>query len=203
VTDNKIVEKKPCQLIQRCHREEKWLAKGIRSWYYYQQDYQRQSERNSPMTKKRVKKKTRKTPKRYKPLVSKLQSQGLLDNDKYEVRYEPKGVPKMSEVLVDLIEPYVEYAETYEAYQKLVTVAVVAWNNSLLPERNHKPIIKKTIKSLSLLRSDAQDMKRIIEELIERKKKHFPEHTRPIVDYQVTETRDGYHLSVASILDEL
>ncbi len=45
-------------------------------------------------------------------------------------------------------------------------------------------------------------MRGIIEELIERKNKHFAEHTRTIMDYQVTETRNGFHLSVASTLDE-
>ena len=152
------------------------------------------------MAKRKVKKKRRKTPDRYKPLVSKLQSKGLLD--KVEVRYEPSGVTKMSEVLIDFIEPYVEYAETYEAYQKLVMVAIVAWNTTLLPEKKQKAMVKKMIKSLSLPRSDARDMKGIIEELIARKNRHFAEHTRTIVDYQVTETRDGFHLSVASTLGE-
>lgn len=119
-----------------------------------------------------------------------------------EVRYEPSGVAKMSQVVIDFIEPYVEYAETCEAYQKLVMIAIVAWNTTLLPEKEQKPMVKKMIKSLSLPRSDARDTKGIIEELIKRKNKHFAEHTRTIVDYQVTETRDGFHLSVASTLDE-
>ncbi len=152
--------------------------------------------------KRKVKRKRRKTPDRYKPLVSKLQSKGLLDKYNVEVRYEPSGVAKMSEVVIDFIEPYAEYAETYEAYQKLVMIAIVAWNTTLLPEKKQKAMVKKMIKSLSLPRSDARDTKGIIEELIERKNKHFAEHTRTIVDYQVTETRDGFHLSVASTLDE-
>jgi hypothetical protein len=152
--------------------------------------------------KRKVKRKRRKTPDRYKPLVSKLQSKGLLDKYDVEVRYEPSGVAKMSEVVIDFIEPYAEYAETYEAYQKLVMIAIVAWNTTLLPEKKQKPMIKKMIKSLSLSRSDARDTKGIIEELIERKNKHFAEHTRTIMDYQVIEKRDGFHLSVASALDE-
>ena len=152
--------------------------------------------------KRRVKRKRRKTPNRYKPLVSKMKSRGLLDGDNMEVRYEPSGVPKMSEVIIDFIEPYVEYAETYEAYQKLVMVAIVAWNTTLLPEKEQKPMVKKMLKSLSLPRSVLRDMKGIMEELIERKNEHFAEHTRVTMDYQVTETRHGYHLSVASTLDE-
>jgi hypothetical protein len=179
------------------------LDQKSRGFYLYRSylDYQLQSERGRTMAKKRAKKKPRKTPNRYRPLVGKMQSKGLLD-DKYEIRYEPKGVTKMSEVLIDFIEPYVEYAETYEAYQKLVIVAIASWNASLLPKRERKRMVKKMVKSLSLPRSDAQDMKGIIEELMERKEKHFPEHTRVILDYQVTETKHGYHLSVASTLDK-
>jgi len=62
--------------------------------------------------KRKVKRKRRKTPDRYKPLVSKLQSKGLLDKYDVEVRYEPRGVAKMSQVVIDFIEPYAEYAET-------------------------------------------------------------------------------------------
>lgn len=153
------------------------------------------------MAKRRIKKKSGNAPNRYKPLVSKLQSKGLLDG--YKLRYEPRGVAKMSEVLIDFIDPYVEYAETYEAYQKLVMVAIVAWNTALFPEKKQKAMVKKMMKSLSLSRSDARDMKGITKELIERKNTHFAEHTRIIVDYQVTDTRDGYHLSVASTLNEL
>ena len=101
--------------------------------------------------KRKVKRKRRKTPNRYKPLVSKLQSKGLLDKYNVEVRYEPSGVAKMSEVVIDFIEPYAEYAETYEAYQKLVIVAIVAWNTTLLPKKKQKAMVKKMIKSLSLL----------------------------------------------------
>jgi len=94
------------------------------------------------MAKRKVKKKRRKTPDRYKPLVSKLQSKGLLDKYNVEVRYEPSGVAKMSQVVIDFIEPYAEYAETYEAYQKLVMVAIVAWNTTLLPEKKQKAMVK-------------------------------------------------------------
>ena len=152
--------------------------------------------------KRRAKRKRRKTPNRYKPLVNKLQSSGLLDEHDMEVRYEPSGVAKMSEVVIDFIEPYADYAETYEAYQKLVMIAIIAWNTTLLPEKEQKPMVKKMIKGLPLSRSDARDTKGVMKELMERKKKHFAEHTRTILDYQVTETRHGYHLSVASTLDE-
>ena len=151
------------------------------------------------MAKRKAKRRRRKTPDRYKPLVSKIQSRGLLDE--YKMRYEPSGVVKMSQVVIDFIEPYVEYAETYEAYQKLVSVAIVAWNTALFPEKKQKAIVKKMMKSLSLPRSDARDMKGIIQELIERKNERFAEHNRIIVEYHVTETRDGFHLSVASTLD--
>ena len=42
---------------------------------------------------------------------------------------------KMSDVLEEFVEPYLEFAETEEAYRKLLSVAVVAWNVALFPEK--------------------------------------------------------------------
>jgi hypothetical protein len=161
---------------------------------------QLQSERSKSMVKKRAKRKQRKTPNRYKPLISKMQSKGLFDE--YEVRYEPDGVAKMSEVVLDFIEPYVKYAKTDEAYKKLIVVAIFAWNAALLPERERRTTVKKMVKKLPLSRSEARDMRGTVEELVERKSKHFAEYDRFILDYQLTETRNGFHLSVASTLSE-
>ena len=46
---------------------------------------------------------------------------------------EPAGWEKMSEVLEDFYEPFVDKAESDEDLRWLVGMAVVAWNTSLLP----------------------------------------------------------------------
>lgn len=155
------------------------------------------------MAKKKNKKKLRNPSLRYKPLVDKLQSKGIIDVEKDKIIYEPKGVAKMSEVLLDFIKPYAEYAETFEAYEDLIMVAIVAWNIALISEKQNKDLVKEMIKDLNLSKSDSQDMRNIMQELIERKKKHFAEYNRIITDYQITEAGSEYRLSVASTFNDL
>jgi hypothetical protein len=46
----------------------------------------------------------------------------------------PSGRVKMSEVLEDFVEPYMDLADTEEAFHKLLTLAIMAWNASFLSE---------------------------------------------------------------------
>ena len=39
--------------------------------------------------------------------------------------------------------------------------------------------------------------------MIARKQAYFSEYTRMIVNFELTETRDGYHLAVASTLEQV
>lgn len=58
---------------------------------------------------------------------------------------EPCGEVKMSEVLMDFVEPYRELADAEEAYRKLLTLAVMAWNASFLPEKEQQDMIERVL----------------------------------------------------------
>ena len=45
-------------------------------------------------------------------------------------------------------------------------------------------------------------LEEIVNALIVRKRAYFSEYTRAIVSYDLTETKDGYNLAVASTLEE-
>jgi hypothetical protein len=49
------------------------------------------------------------------------------------IYYDPHGIEKMSEILLRFVEPYMELVTTDEALEKLLTVAIVAWNAAMLP----------------------------------------------------------------------
>ncbi|MFC1714268.1 hypothetical protein ACFL6S_11410 [Candidatus Poribacteria bacterium] len=150
------------------------------------------------MAKKRKKKRRRRQPQsKYGKLVHKMKEGGLL-NEGQKVLYEPKGEVKMSAVILDFIEPYAKHAKTPEAYQSLIMIAIVAWNAALLSENKRKDMIDIPIKSLS--GPDRKEMRKLLEGLVERKNKRFADYKRPIMDYQLTETKDGISLSVASSL---
>ncbi len=103
---------------------------------------------------------------------------------------------KMSEVLEAFIAPYMEFTETEENFRKLVTIAVVAWNTSLLPRNEQTKAVNELLQSLP---PEAQaDAKSIVRELMRRKKRYFGKIRRAIIDFEVADTKDGFHLMVAS-----
>ena len=135
---------------------------------------------------------------RLEALKQKLQLDKLFAGQ--EIVIQPESGEKMSEVLLAFIEPYQELAPTREAYEKLITVAMVAWNTALLPKDQRQRMLDEAIKPIltSSGTKAAQDFKAIMNDLIERKERLFPNNRRFIVSYELSETKDNYHLSVAS-----
>ena len=161
----------------------------------------------TPSKSKKAKRKQRqrhRRKRRQKPLESlkrKLE-QGSLQGKEFVI--EPSGEVKMSEVLTDFIEPYLEFTDTEEAYRKLLTLAITAWNISLLPEEEQQGMIDNVLETMPATSEEVKaDLREIVNMLIARKKTYFSEHTRMIVEFELTDTGRGYHLSVASTLEEL
>ena len=116
----------------------------------------------------------------------------------------PSGQVKMSQVLQDFVEPHMDLADTEEAYGKLLALAVVAWNASLLPEEEQQEMIDRVLEAGISAGDDElrAGLKGIVNMLIARKRAYFSEYTRDIIDFEVTDTGEGYHLTVASTLEE-
>lgn len=115
----------------------------------------------------------------------------------------PKGEVKMSAVLEDFVEPYLDVAQNPSEREKLFGIAVIAWNLAITPEHQRQSMIDQ------LLRMSAendplaqQDMREMIDELITRKQNFFAKNQRYIVDFQLQYTGKKYHLSVASTLSK-
>ena len=105
----------------------------------------------------------------------------------------------MSEVLEAFVEPYVELADTDEALHKLLTVAAAAWNISLLPAGEQKAMVHQMADSQSdATRRDKRDLRRMLYDLIERKKAHFADNRRFIVDFHLRDEGGDLQLLVAS-----
>lgn len=106
---------------------------------------------------------------------------------------------KMSDVLEDFVEPYEQFAETKEAYRKLLTTAVVAWNVMLFPEQDRSSILDKLLVTLP------EDVRKVgresIEELMVRKERFFSQYRRMIVDFEVRDTGNRWRLAVMSLAD--
>jgi hypothetical protein len=145
-----------------------------------------------------AKRRTRNRPARKKATTGEKLQKRLRDRigGKEVIVVESTDGVKMSEVLEEFIAPYMEFAETEESFQKLVTIAVVAWNTSLLPRNEQTKTINDLLQSLPP--ETQADAKSIVRELMRRKRNYFGKIRRAIIDFEVTDTRDGFHLTVVS-----
>lgn len=143
------------------------------------------------------KKKSRKPKKLSERFRANLSRYGLPGTAK--IIRNPAGQVKMSEVLVDFIEPYSMSVRTEEEYQKLLSVALIAWNAALLPPNGRQEMIDSII-GKAIPADSADDAKLVIHELIRRKDRYFADIKRSILLYELTMTKEGPHISVASTL---
>jgi hypothetical protein len=115
---------------------------------------------------------------------------------------KPKGMKKLSEVLQEFIEPYVDDEDTYEERFELLEDAIIVWNASLLPEEKRQGFIEEFF-DLTADPLDKEDvaitniLKLFIKELMDRKLELYANDNRFIKDFQLTEHELGFHLSVA------
>ena len=116
---------------------------------------------------------------------------------------EPAGWEKMSEVLEDFYEPFVDKAESDEDLRWLVGMAVVAWNTSLLPEAKQREMADRLygVVSADGPSPGAETVRVLFAALLERKHAHFAQNRRVIHKYRLDPVPGGLHLSVASSMD--
>jgi hypothetical protein len=114
----------------------------------------------------------------------------------------PEGEAKMSEVLEDFVEPYLDAADDRHYQEMLYSIAVIAWNLALVPNGEREEMLDEAIREgvRSDDPADQQEAKEMINELIERKLSLFTDNQRFILDFQLLDTGDTLQLSVASTL---
>jgi hypothetical protein len=118
----------------------------------------------------------------------------------YELRPTSDDAEKMSDVLGKFVEPYVEHTDSEESYRKLITLAILAWNVSLLPEKDGQFIIDGVFEE-GLPKREAElktGLREIVDQLVARKRAYFSKYRRQIIDFDVVDLGDQYYLSVAS-----
>jgi hypothetical protein len=57
----------------------------------------------------------------------------------------PKDFRKMSEVLLEYVEPFLDETETYEDRSNLIDFAMMAWNLALIPEESRKELLTEFV----------------------------------------------------------
>ena len=118
--------------------------------------------------------------------------------DNYTLLPRLPQTEKMSEVLWEFVAPYMPLAPDREAVEKLLTLAIAAWNMTLFPVAERAQHLREL--STTLPAEARTDFLALIEEMITRKERDFAQHTRYILNYALTERRASYHLNVLSTL---
>jgi len=110
----------------------------------------------------------------------------------------PGGV-KMSDVLGEFVEPYVDFVEGIESYRRLLTLAVLAWNAALAAEAQREAMVDDVLRK-GVPEDLLADGREIVSQLVLRKQRSFAHFRRPILNFSLEDRGDQYYLMVASAL---
>ncbi len=131
-------------------------------------------------------------------LADKVISKGRTD----KFLFNPEGEISMSDAISQIIEPYANDAPDYNSFNNLVTFACLAWNTSILPEAQRNEALGKIVDVIPGKMEDRFDTVALLTELMERKRKLFPNVTRMIMEYKVTDIGNDFHIAIASTLEK-
>ena len=152
---------------------------------------------SSSRRRRRVRKSKRK---RYERLMQQIEQGPLGDVlDGMKVEIDPQGEDKMSEVLLEFVAPYREFLDTEEEHRKLLTVAIIAWDASFLPDQQRQEFVDKVLDAGIPTVEVGEGLKAIVDALIARKQAHFSEYTRRMVAFEVRDVGNEFRVSVVSI----
>jgi hypothetical protein len=118
--------------------------------------------------------------------------------DNYTVLHNLPQTEKMSEVLWEFLAPYMPLAPDREAVEKLLAMAIAAWNVTLFPVGERAQRLREL--STTLPAEARTDLLALMQEMMTRKERYFAQNTRYILNYELTERRASYHLNVLSTL---
>ena len=151
--------------------------------------------------KKSKRRRHRKKPEKLERLRRKIEQGPYKD---YQFLPASDDAEKMSVILRKFVEPYIEYTDSEESYRKLITLAVMAWNVSLLPEKDGQFLIDGVFEK-GLPNRDTEliaGLREIVDSLVARKKAYFSKYRRQIIDFDVQDLGDHYYISVASTIED-
>src|SRR5262249_31670181 len=114
-----------------------------------------------------------------------------------QVLVNPAGTEKMSEVIFRFAEPFKD--EYGMVPKEMLEIAIILWNASFMPSDMQRKAVEDVVNVLPRDDSEARrEMLRTAHMLLERKKQHFSDNKRMIMDYHITESAYSIHVHVVS-----
>jgi len=118
----------------------------------------------------------------------------------------PGSPLKMSEVLNDFLEPYLDEVNSTAQVRVLISIAVFAWNIALFDDADKRAssieeAVERAVPAGQGPRAEGI-FRGFLASLIERKRRHFAHVARPICNFHIEERDDGgWYLEVVSLLE--
>lgn len=111
---------------------------------------------------------------------------------------------KMSAVLLDFVGPYKYQTETKAAFEKLLVVAIVAWNASLMARAARQKLINDV--RATIVRDAGEESGRDFDQIVKlfmiRKARYFADNRRQIIDFRVVDTGREFRVAVISTMPD-
>jgi hypothetical protein len=110
-------------------------------------------------------------------------------------------IEKMSEIIIDFAAPLLDVARNIQNQKQAITTAIIGWNLALLPKEAQPDQLNEIKKMLNPSNNSGQlanEASEILNFLVSRKAALYPEINRMIVDYELIDTPQGFHLNVVS-----
>jgi len=118
-----------------------------------------------------------------------------------QVMVNPTGTEKMSEVILRFAEPFKDNDGLVP--RAMLEIAIILWNASFMPKDMQRKALEDVVNVFPRDDSEARrEMFLIVNMLLERKKQHFSDNKRMIMDYHITESAHSIHLDVVSTIPE-
>jgi hypothetical protein len=116
--------------------------------------------------------------------------------------FELPGEIKMSAVILKLADPLLKkFWGKEKQVRSLISITVNVWNLSMMPEDRQEDLRNEMIEGLVPKGGDAEDVASIvylIDLILERKKKFFPDIQNVIIEHKLTIDGDNIKLDVGS-----
>ncbi|MGK7900541.1 MAG: hypothetical protein AB4352_03835 [Hormoscilla sp.] len=143
-----------------------------------------------------VKEKSEEVLEKYEGLIEQLQQRGVSSEN---IVIEQPGTVKMSEVLTDFIQIYMELVDSQTALENLISLAVIAWNISLFAYDEGKyveepRIAEKFPKYIYI----PESLFYLVNHMISRKQLLFSEYHQEIIGFELKNTGNDFALLVSS-----
>lgn len=117
---------------------------------------------------------------------------------------EEMGLAKMSEIILEFADDMIELGENHVARENSIMLAIIAWNLAVLIEAGEvdpSEHLNKFYRMMKIKKNSEEEeaLTALILLLIERKHAEYPHIHRFIEDFEIVETKNDFHLNVASV----